>query len=116
MLSPPRLTVVRTEKHRCRSAISSDGCIVCPYHAWAFAVDGTCVDVPSAGAGAPIAPSANLAVLTVRELYGLVWLCPGNAIGGTATHRPGRRPRIPSAHIGNGDLERVGHPDGRQLL
>jgi len=54
-----------------------DGCIVCPYHAWAFAVDGTCVGVPSAGAGAPIAPSANLAVLTVRELYGLVWLCPG---------------------------------------
>jgi phenylpropionate dioxygenase-like ring-hydroxylating dioxygenase large terminal subunit len=54
-----------------------DGCLVCPYHAWAFAVDGTCVDVPSAGAGAPIAPSANLALLTVLELYGLVWLCPG---------------------------------------
>ena len=54
-----------------------DGCLVCPYHAWAFAADGTCVDVPSSGAGAPIASSANLAVLAVRELYGLVWLCPG---------------------------------------
>ncbi len=58
-----------------------DGCLVCPYHAWKFASDGACVDVPSAGAGAPIASAANLAVLAVRELYGLVWMCPGTAVG-----------------------------------
>ncbi|HYN31485.1 MAG TPA: aromatic ring-hydroxylating dioxygenase subunit alpha [Ilumatobacteraceae bacterium] len=59
-----------------------DGCLVCPYHAWKFAPDGTCVDVPSAGRGAPIASAANLRVLAVRELYGLVWMCPGTAMGG----------------------------------
>jgi phenylpropionate dioxygenase-like ring-hydroxylating dioxygenase large terminal subunit len=55
----------------------SDGCLVCPYHAWAFDADGVCVDVPSSGAGATIPPAANLHLLPVRELYGLVWLCPG---------------------------------------
>ncbi len=58
-----------------------DGCLVCPYHAWKFAPDGACVDVPSAGAGAPIASAANLSVLAVSERYGLVWMCPGAATG-----------------------------------
>jgi len=53
------------------------GCLVCPYHAWTFEPDGTCVSVPSSGSGAPIAPSAHLRTLAVREQYGLVWLCLG---------------------------------------
>jgi phenylpropionate dioxygenase-like ring-hydroxylating dioxygenase large terminal subunit len=55
----------------------SNGCLVCPYHAWAFDGDGVCVDVPSAGPGAPIPSAANLHLVAVRERYGLVWLCPG---------------------------------------
>jgi len=58
-----------------------DGCLVCPYHAWAFASDGGCVDVPSSGPGAPIAAAAKLDVLPTRELYGLVWLCVGTPLG-----------------------------------
>ena len=54
-----------------------DGCLVCPYHAWVFAIDGTCVDVPSSGSGSPIASAANLSLVAVREQYGLVWLCAG---------------------------------------
>lgn len=62
-----------------------DGCLVCPYHAWTFTTDGTCVEIPSAGAGAAIAPTARLVPLAVREMYGLVWLCPG-----TPTTQPPR--------------------------
>ncbi len=53
------------------------GCLVCPYHAWAFDGDGVCVDVPSSGAGAAIPSAADLALLAVRERHGLIWLCPG---------------------------------------
>lgn len=53
------------------------GCVVCPYHAWAFAADGTCVAVPSSGPGATISPASNLRTIVVVERYGLIWLCPG---------------------------------------
>lgn len=59
----------------------SQGCLVCPYHAWAFDDDGVCVDIPSSGPGASIPSAANLTLLAVRELYGLVWLCPGEPPG-----------------------------------
>ena len=59
----------------------SDGCLVCPYHAWAFDADGVCVHVPSSGPAAAVASSANLALVAVRERYGLVWLCPGAPTG-----------------------------------
>ena len=55
----------------------SHGCLVCPYHGWAFDADGACVDVPSSGPGAPVPSAADLDLLAVRERYGLVWLCPG---------------------------------------
>jgi nitrite reductase/ring-hydroxylating ferredoxin subunit len=54
-----------------------EGCLVCPYHGWTFAADGTCVSIPSSGPGSPIVSAAHLSVLEVRERYGLVWLCPG---------------------------------------
>ena len=59
----------------------SDGCLVCPYHAWAFDADGVCVDVPSSGGDASIPSAANLRLLQVRQRYGLVWLCPGAPTG-----------------------------------
>lgn len=59
----------------------SNGCLVCPYHAWAFAADGACVEIPSSGPDAAITPAANLELVAVRELYGLVWLCPGTPAG-----------------------------------
>ncbi len=55
----------------------SNGCLVCPYHAWAFDAEGVCVDVPSSGVGATIPPAANLHLVAVQERYGLVWICPG---------------------------------------
>ncbi len=54
------------------------GCLVCPYHAWTFSTDGTCVAIPALGPDAAIAPTARLATVGIRELYGLVWLSPGN--------------------------------------
>ena len=79
---------LRAAHDRCphREAPLSDGtvaggCLVCPYHAWAFDADGACVAVPSSGPGAMIPSSAHLAMLAVRELYGLVWLCPGTPDG-----------------------------------
>ncbi|MGB0113585.1 MAG: aromatic ring-hydroxylating dioxygenase subunit alpha [Ilumatobacteraceae bacterium] len=59
----------------------SDGCLVCPYHAWAFDGAGVCVSVPSSGPDASIASASNLGLLAVRERYGLVWLCPGTPAG-----------------------------------
>ena len=58
-----------------------DGCLVCPYHFWKFDAEGTCVNVPSLGARARLPASTSLAVMQVRELYGLVWLCPGVPTG-----------------------------------
>ncbi len=55
----------------------TNGCLVCPYHAWSFDGHGACVEVPSSGPGGPIPAAANLRVAPVRERYGLVWLCPG---------------------------------------
>ncbi|HUS44124.1 MAG TPA: aromatic ring-hydroxylating dioxygenase subunit alpha [Ilumatobacteraceae bacterium] len=57
------------------------GCLVCPYHSWTFDGDGVCVEVPSSGPGASIPSSADLALVAVRECYGLVWLCPGAPTG-----------------------------------
>ncbi|MEP6299754.1 MAG: aromatic ring-hydroxylating dioxygenase subunit alpha, partial [Ilumatobacter sp.] len=54
-----------------------DGCVVCPYHGWAFGDQGRCVEVPSSGAGRPVPPAAHLATVRATERYGLVWLCLG---------------------------------------
>lgn len=54
-----------------------DGCLVCPYHGWTFAAQGTCVRVPSSPETVPVPPKSHLSTLQVTERYGLVWLCLG---------------------------------------
>lgn len=63
------------------AGLVEDGCLVCPYHGWRFAPEGTCVAVPALGPDAVIAPSARLPTVPVRERYGLVWLSPGHPAG-----------------------------------
>lgn len=53
------------------------GCIVCPYHGWTFGAGGACELIPSSGPGTPIPPAARLDTVSVREQYGVIWLCPG---------------------------------------
>ena len=43
------------------------GCLVCPYHAWAFDGSGTCVEVPSSGSGAAIPSAAALRLVAVAR-------------------------------------------------
>lgn len=53
----------------------------CAYHGWGFGADGACVSVPSSGEGTRVPPAAHLPVVSVRERYGLVWICPGEPTG-----------------------------------
>lgn len=62
-----------------------DGCLTCCYHGWAFGTAGRCELVPSSGEGRPVPPTAHLAIGTVVERYGLVWLCPGTPAGSVPT-------------------------------
>lgn len=50
-----------------------DDCLVCPYHGWSFAPDGTCTRIPSLGERSAIPSSAHLESLAVAERHGLVW-------------------------------------------
>ena len=66
--------------NRCphRGAALSDGtvdgeCIVCPYHGWAWRGDGSCLQVPSLDANAPIPPRAVVASHHAALRWGLVW-------------------------------------------
>lgn len=68
----------------------SGGVLACAYHGWAFGDGGTCVSVPSSGAGAAIPPAAHLPCRTAQERYGLVWVCPGE-------------PRLPIPEIAHDD-------------
>ena len=50
--------------------------LVCPYHGWTYAPDGTCVRIPSLPAGHAIPAKARAtAVFKAHERYGLVWVC-----------------------------------------
>ncbi len=61
-----------------------DGELVCPYHGFRFAVDGTaadatpgiCTAMPILGADARVPPLALRSAWGVRRRYGLVWLAP----------------------------------------
>jgi len=51
------------------------GCIVCPYHGWAYDASGSCVRVPQLAAGTPIVQRARLVLYSCEERYGIVWVC-----------------------------------------
>lgn len=61
--------------------IADDGCLVCPYHGWAFGDDGRCTRVPSTADSVPPPPRAHLETFATHEKYGLIWLCVGTPTG-----------------------------------
>lgn len=75
---------VNSAADRCphREAVLSDGrvedgCLVCPYHGWAFSAGGKCVKVPSSTQDVPPPPKAQLFKYQCAEKYGLIWVCLG---------------------------------------
>jgi vanillate O-demethylase monooxygenase subunit len=58
------------------SAGTVDGsCLRCPYHAWAYAADGCCVDIPQLSSQRSIPAAARVPSLRVSEHGGFVWTC-----------------------------------------
>ncbi|HEV2520956.1 MAG TPA: aromatic ring-hydroxylating dioxygenase subunit alpha [Candidatus Acidoferrales bacterium] len=55
-------------------------CVVCPYHGWEYNSSGACVRIPAHPDQAP--PSrARVEAFSVREKYGLAWVCLGKPVG-----------------------------------
>jgi phenylpropionate dioxygenase-like ring-hydroxylating dioxygenase large terminal subunit len=55
-----------------------DGCVVCPYHGWAFRGDGKCARVPSLGEDAKLPARAKVDSYPVQERYGIVFAFLGD--------------------------------------
>lgn len=53
-------------------------CVECPYHGWTFQGDGSCVRIPSMGAGTRIPERTRLDAYPVEEKYGLLWVFLGD--------------------------------------
>jgi phenylpropionate dioxygenase-like ring-hydroxylating dioxygenase large terminal subunit len=53
-------------------------CVVCPYHGWEYDASGACVRIPAQPDFPPPA-RARVDSHAVREKYGLVWVCLGEA-------------------------------------
>ncbi|MDY0394625.1 Rieske 2Fe-2S domain-containing protein [Virgibacillus halophilus] len=51
-----------------------NGHIVCPYHAWEYDSDGTCVKIPALPCDRPIPKKARATVYHCEEQYGLIWV------------------------------------------
>ena len=49
-------------------------CLVCPYHGWQFAGDGSCVEIPQLGPGATIPARARIIGFRCEERHGLIWV------------------------------------------
>ena len=52
-----------------------EGNLVCAYHAWAYAPDGTCVRIPSLDPAQGIPRKARATAYRVQEHYGMLWVC-----------------------------------------
>lgn len=50
-----------------------DESLVCPYHGWHFAPDGSCMEIPQIDDSANIPGRAALAMVSSTERYGIVW-------------------------------------------
>jgi phenylpropionate dioxygenase-like ring-hydroxylating dioxygenase large terminal subunit len=66
-----------------RGAALSLGCVqnnrlVCPYHGWEYASDGSCVKIPQLPAGRPIPTKARATRFHCMEAYGFVWVKLGD--------------------------------------
>jgi phenylpropionate dioxygenase-like ring-hydroxylating dioxygenase large terminal subunit len=48
--------------------------IVCPYHAWRYATDGTCVAIPQLADPTRVPAKARIERFRCQERYGLVWV------------------------------------------
>jgi phenylpropionate dioxygenase-like ring-hydroxylating dioxygenase large terminal subunit len=55
-------------------------CLVCPYHGWKYAGSGQCVAIPAHPGLVPPA-KARVQVFQVKERYGVIWVCFGEAAG-----------------------------------
>jgi len=51
--------------------------IVCPYHGWRYATDGSCASIPSLPPDREIPAKARARAYRVQERHGLVWVCLG---------------------------------------
>src|SRR5262245_55763119 len=49
--------------------------LVCAYHGWEYAPDGSCVRIPALPAGREIPRKACVRAYPVQERYGLLWVC-----------------------------------------
>lgn len=49
--------------------------LICAYHGWHYAADGSCARIPSLPAGHMIPTKARARVYRARERYGLIWVC-----------------------------------------
>lgn len=57
--------------------IDDAGCLVCPYHGWAFDSQGRCVTVPQLTQRTPIPSRVKLEQLLCEERYGMIWVSLG---------------------------------------
>ena len=92
--------------HR-RAPLSLGSCegatLRCAYHGWVFDGDGTCVEIPSLGAGATLPPRARLsAPAAVAESHGMVFIAPQAPRMPLPTLAADRDP-----HFMRGDLEPI---------
>ena len=53
-------------------------CVVCPYHGWEFAADGSCVAIPSIGYGTKPPSRAKVDSYPTVEKYGIVFAFLGD--------------------------------------
>jgi phenylpropionate dioxygenase-like ring-hydroxylating dioxygenase large terminal subunit len=51
------------------------GNLVCPYHGWNYAADGSCVKIPSLPPDREIPAKARAKAYHVQERHGLIWVC-----------------------------------------
>lgn len=69
-----------TERKATASANEAGDCLVCPYHGWRYAGSGQCVEIPAHPGLTPPA-KARARVFEVRERFGAIWVCLGDAAG-----------------------------------
>ena len=70
--------------------VTSDGCIECPYHGWAFDGQGQCVRVPQQEEGSAPCRSRRAAVLAlpIMEAQGVIWVWGGGLFESAAVTPP----------------------------